>query len=98
MAVRPVFRSYDCAKGGKTKNLERSIFIGFLDISFFSYKFCAQAIRMLILYYNFIFNLHEFTLPLRLSPNFATVISYSAVFVYRPSSVFRLFLTSYMKT
>jgi len=28
---------------------------------FFSYKFCAQTIRLLFLYYNFIFNLHKFT-------------------------------------
>ena len=36
-------------------------FIWFLDFYFFLYKFCTQTI---IFYYNFIFNLHEFTLPL----------------------------------
>jgi len=33
----------------------------FFRFLIFSYKFCAQTI---IFYYNFIFNLHEFTFPL----------------------------------
>ena len=33
-------------------------------ILIFWYKFCTQTIRLLFLYYNFIFNLHKFTLPL----------------------------------
>ena len=46
----------------KPKNSKVQI-LGFLCINFW-YKFCAQIIRLLFLYYNFIFNLHEFTLPL----------------------------------
>lgn len=34
------------------------------SILFFLYKFGAQSIWLLFLYYNFIFNLHEFTLAL----------------------------------
>jgi len=37
---------------------------------FFSYKFCAQTMRLLFLNYNFIFNLHEFTLPLESAAEF----------------------------
>jgi len=36
-------------------------FLVFFRFLIFLYKFCAQTI---IFYYNFIFNLHELTLPL----------------------------------
>ena len=47
----------------KTKNLERSnyLFLMVFRILFFSFKFCAQTMQLLFLYYNFIFSLHEFT-------------------------------------
>jgi len=47
----------------KRKNLESSSFCfnGVLGINFwYRPKFCAQTIRLLFLYYNLIFNLHEF--------------------------------------
>ena len=48
--------------GFLNQNLERSIFCFLMVFRFFfSHKFCAQTI---IFYYNFIFNLHEFTHPL----------------------------------
>jgi len=55
---QPVAPSSD--QGG----LSWRLVLWFLDISFFSYKFCAQTIRILFFDYNFIFNLHKFTLPL----------------------------------
>jgi len=46
----------------KNSNVQ-SLALCCLGIKFW-YKFCTQIIRLLFLYYNLIFNLHEFTLPL----------------------------------
>lgn len=50
-------------KNQKPRMVEFLVFMIFFDIIFL-YKFCAQSIWLLFLYYNFIFNLHEFTLAL----------------------------------
>jgi len=50
-------------KTKKTRKLELLVFMVFRGIIFW-YKFCARTVRLLFLYYNLIFNLYEFTLPL----------------------------------
>lgn len=50
-------------KKQKPRMVEFLVFMIF-SILFFLYKFCAESIWLLFLYYNFVFNLHEFTLPL----------------------------------
>jgi len=51
---------YLTKKTKKPGKVDFFVFYGFWNF-YFSSKFCAQTI---IFYYNFIFNLHEFTLPL----------------------------------
>jgi len=59
-----VFCFLFCFLNQKNSKSPIFLFLVVFLILFFSYKFCAQTIRLLFLYYNFIFNLHEFTLPL----------------------------------
>jgi len=69
---------------------KKTFFLCF-GVLIFRINYCAQTIRLLFLYYNLIFNLHKFTLPLASAANFISVISYLA-------SCFRIFLTLYTKT
>jgi len=64
-----VFKAFGFLVFKKPRKVDFFGFYGFLDISF-SYKFCAQTMRILFFNYNFIFNLREFTFPLATATKF----------------------------